>query len=55
MALSLNHLATGLRLVLNYKCRPHLECEEIASRVITLIFKDPLIYRLRGDLVASLE
>lgn len=56
MALSLNHLATGLRLVLNYKCRPHLEREEIASRVtVTLIFKDPLIYRLRGDSVASLE
>lgn len=48
MALSLNRLATGLRLVLNYK--PHLEREEI-----TLIFKDPLIYRLRGDSVASLE
>lgn len=57
MALSVNHLATGLRLVLNYKCRPHLEREEIVSRVsvITLIFKDPLIYRLRGDSVASLE
>lgn len=33
MALFLNHLSTGLQLVLNYKSQTHLECEELALSV----------------------
>lgn len=54
MSRSLNHLATGF--TTGSKLRPPLESEELALSVsvTTLIFKDPLIYRLRGDPVASL-